>query len=575
MSLLVSSKMFKDSKSLNRIFLDKDFIQCGNYFYYLLGEIFVDQHLLAQYIEGEKLELIPSLLGDYSIVLVKRSGDEINLISDKAGRNILFYGQDESLCVSTDFWSIVDSLNKTLNDINVQALKEQMVFNTTLDHNTIVNGIKMMAPSTILTLNDQGRQVKINKYWNFKLNCSKENISKEEKIERFDFELTNAFKLIKNNNPSDTVYNIGVSGGMDSRIIPFYAQKENLKLESFIIGDSHPKGLLLSGDHISSRKIVDYFDLKNHQEIAYNTLSLDKKLEKDAMAFPYGGSQLFITIPDNMVTGDVLLTGASGFYIGASPIYRDVVSNDIKYSTLKYLSLLKKVNKKQKWEKAYIFLTNKPKARKVEFFSEGIAGLIERTEVDNSINKIQSFYAELEGFSNIEKIMNFNVSGIGHKNKLGSFESLLGQKKSYTIYSPFLSDFIQTWNDEDLIGRQLFHDFILEKHLEISKIKGQDYKVALSRQENANVLSKLTAMTEFYLRGKGVMNYENWLRDVTFQRFINTEIFNQDTYIHSFVDRKIIKDLYNEGEVHNKVFENILKLNKVLEIIDKKLYKQI
>ncbi len=564
--------MFKDSKSLNNIFIDKDFIQCGNYFYYLFGEIFVDQHLLAQYIEGEKLELIPSLLGEYSIILVKRSGDEINLISDKAGRNILFYGQDDSLCVATDFWSIVEVLNKTLNDINVQALKEQMVFNTTLDHNTIVNGIKMMAPSTILTLNDQGRRVKINKYWNFKINCSKENISKEEKIERFDFELTNAFKLIKNNNPSDTVYNIGVSGGMDSRIIPFYAQKENLKLESFIIGDSHPKGLLLSGDHISSRKIVDYFDLKNHQEIAYNKLSFDNKLEKDALAFPYGGSQLFITIPDKLVTGDVLLTGASGFYIGASPIYRDVVSNDIKYSTLKYLSLLKKVNKKQKWEKAYKFLTNAPNAPKVEVFSEGISGFIERKEVEESIHKIHSFYAELKGYSNVEKIMNFNVSGIGHKNKVGSFESLLGQKKSYTIYSPFLSDFIQTWNDEDLIERQLFHDFILKKHLEISKIKGQDYKVALSRQENANVLSKLTAMTEFYFRGKGVMNYENWLRDITFQRFINSEIFDHDTYIHRFVDRKTIKELYKEGEVHNKVFENILKLNKILEIIDKQLY---
>src|SRR5690554_4205243 len=163
---------------------------------------------------------------------------------------------------------------------------------------------------------------------------------------------------------------------MDSRIIPFYAQKANLKLESFIIGDSHPKGLLLSGDHISSRKIVDYFDLKNHQEITYNTLSFDKKLEKDALAFPYGGSQLFITIPDNMVTGDVLLTGASGFYIGgASSIRRDVVSNDIKESTLKYLSFLKKTNNKQKWEKAYVFLMNKPKAPKAEIFSEGIPGI--------------------------------------------------------------------------------------------------------------------------------------------------------------------------------------------------------
>lgn len=573
MSLLVSSKMFKDSKAFNNIFLDKDFIQCGNYFYYLFGEIFVDQQLLAQYIEGEKLEMIPSLLGEYSIVLVKRSGDEIKLISDKAGRNILFYGQDDSICVATDFWSIVDALNKTLDDINAQALKEQMVFNTTLDHNTIVNGIKMMAPSTILTLNGHGRQVKINKYWNFKLNRSIEKISKAEKIERFDFELTNVFKLIKNINPSDTVYNIGISGGMDSRIIPFYAQKANLKLESFIIGHSHPKGLLLSGDHISSRKIVDYFDLKSHQEIAYNTLSFHKKLEKDALAFPYGGSQLFITIPDNIVTGDVLLTGASGFYIGASPIYRDVVSNDIQYSTLKYLSLLKKVNKKQKWEKAYAFLTNKPKTLKVEVFSEGISGLIERKEVEGAICKIQSFYSELKGFSNIEKIMNFNVSGIGHKNKSGSFESLLGQKKSYTIYSPFLSDFVQTWNDEDLIERRLFHDFILEKHLVLSKIKGQDYKVSLSRQDKANVVSKLTAMAEFYFRGKGVMNYENWLRDFTFQRFINAEIFDHDTYIHSFVDRNIIKDLYKEGEVHNKVFENILKLNKILEIIDKKSYK--
>ncbi len=566
--------MFKDSKSLNNIFLNEDFILCGNFFYYLFGEIFADQHLLEQYIREEKLELIPSLLGEYSIVLVKRSGGEINLISDKAGRNILFYGLDDTLCVSTDFWSIVDILNKTVDDINVQALKEQMFFNTTLDYNTVVNGIKMMPPSTMLTLNDQGRQAKINKHWRFKINCNKDKTSKAEKIERFDSELINAFRLIKNNNPADTVYNIGVSGGMDSRIIPYYAQKANLKLESFIIGDCRPKSFLLSGDHISSRKIVEYFDLKNHQEIAYNTLSFHKKLEKDALAFPYGGSQLFITIPDNMVGGDVLLTGASGFYIGASPIYRDVVSNDIKYSTLKYLSLLKKVNRKHKWEKAYNFLANKPTAPQVEIFSEGIEGLIEHNEVEDSIHKIQSFYEGLEGFSNIEKIMNFNVSGIGHKNKLGSFESLLGQKKSYTIYSPFLSDFIQTWNDEDLIERQLFHDFIIKKHLQISRIKGQDYKVALSRQENANILSKLTAMTEFYLRGKGVMNYENWLRDKTFKRFINSEIFNQDTYIHRFVDRKIIKDLYNGGEVHNKVFENILKLNKVLEIIDKKLYKQ-
>lgn len=562
-SILCSKNNFDNAIKIGKFFINTEFIKKGEMYFYIVGEIFSHpQEDVVDMIFQKDTARLKKVLGEFCIICFDPKLENITLCGDKACRSLVFYNIDGF--VGLDFWDAVNFLSLGIDDVDSLGLKEHVFFNTGLRHNTIFNNLKIVPPATLVEINTSSKEVLLEKYWTFKFKKSDKTTA--QKMDEFDSIMNNAFQSIKKNNPKDSIYGIGISGGLDSRIIPYYADKNKLSLKSFIIGKEKPNRFLLSNDHYSSQKIVEYFKL-DHQILEMDDLPFKTKLAKDVAGSPCGGAQLFKVIDSEKLPIDVLLTGASGFFVGASPNYGKVVDQEILYSTYSYLSVLRKKIKWNKIRKGLNAVCGFNIKAPALIYKNGIEGVVSSDDIESFDDSINRFYKNLPNSTNIEKIMNHVVFFLGQRNRQGSFESCLGRFKSYTPYYPFLVDFIQTLDEDEFVNRSFFENFIRVRLPFLADIRSQDHKAALSKGGKAPFFNRMFAMVVYVLRGNGVMNYKKWAKSKKFKIQYLTCIKENRDVLEPFFDVESLKTLYKDFEIESIVFENIIKYSAILKRI--------
>jgi len=158
--------------------------------------------------------------------------------------------------------------------------------------------------------------------------------------------------------------------------------------------------------------------------------------------------------------------------------------------------------------------------------------------------------------------MNYAIFGVGRNNAKGAFESFLGQKESYSIYTPFFLDTVQQFSEDELLNRQLFQEFIAKRLPELAAIQGQDFKPTLLGENSAltSLSRKLLAMGNFVIRGNGVMNYENWVKSREFKE-LKLRVDHEAKPILTALG---VNFDYGEHRVHSALQQNILKMQNIL-----------
>ena len=564
MALLISKNNFLGSKNIGAYFVNthKFKLYEENYLFHLSGEIFSHtiEEVINLIIDNAEVKF-DKIIGDFSIILFNKKSNKLSILNDRAGRNLIYYSTKKDFSVSDDFWSIVKHDEYTVDDVDLLTFKTQIFFSASPDNKTILCGLNIVPNAVIADYINNSFSIK--KYWHF--NLKKNKLTKEQKYDEIDRLLSASFKTIKELNPENTVYGIGVSGGLDSRIIPHYALKYGMKLKSFIVGQEKPHRFWKSNDHISSDSIVDHFKLE-HQKLEYNELSYLDKLELEVLYAPSVASQMFKIPNIDKIDFDVLLTGASGFYVGSSPFYSKIRKLDliemvcVQQTDLNLKRKFYRIKKGLNYIFGKWFNTNPVVVKSIE-------GIINESDVIQIHNKIKKYFSEMKNLNKTEKLMNYAVSILGQRNKSGSFESLLNHKKDYTPYMPFLMDAVEYWNEDDIYDRKLFENFIKERLPELASIKAQDYKTALD-VDNPNLINKLLSLAMFVIRGTGVMNYPRWSKGKEFKKFVN-EYFIMDVYVSSYFDIEKIKKLTYQDKIDSSVITGIIKLNEIIKRIDK------
>lgn len=542
----INSKLFK--KHTNDIY------------YYFHGEVvshdieeLIDVVLFERY---NKLELV---LGEFFLIVINGVDGRVHFVNDRSGREILFYSTKNDFSISDSFWSLVSHEKYTAKDIDPITLKTQLFFSSTPDHTSILKGLNILENASVGMYSKTGLVIK--KYWNFALKANKNSLN--DKYDQLDCVLDTSFKDIANNNPIGTKYGLGISGGLDSRIIPYYAKKHGMPISGFIIGEERPNKILISNDHNSSRAVANYFGLQL-DSLPFNDLSYAKKNEIDAYNFPLGSSQIF-KIPDvNKCNFDVLLTGASGFIVGSSPFYDAIRQLDIVDMVLTQQSDLKIKPPFYRFKKGlnYVFGTGlNIKSRHVDQKD----GLLSNADIQCICENYASYFKNMQSLTKTEKLMNYAIGVLGQRNKLGAFESLVGLKKSYTPYTSSMIDAVETWSEDEIYNRTIFENFIRNRLPFLANIRAQDHKVSLSNN-SPNILQKLISVSEYVTRGNGVMNYNNWATRPDFVSFTNAE-FEEKDFISEYVNLKNIKRLTFNGSLDSAVLTAAIKFNKVIALI--------
>lgn len=531
------------------------------YLYHVFGSLYLeDETEIIKAIVNNNHVYLARMVGNFTVVVLDAMTKRVKIFSDRAGKQNVFYHVDKnSITISDDFWEIKSALSFGVSDLDLTAIKQQIVFFTTLNDRTIIKGLKTVPAATTLTINLDTESVVSERYWQFRYLDNR--LSYEDKLDLIDETFTNALGKVKAMHPNEASFSVGISGGLDSRIIPYYAKKNGMQIEGFTIGLERPRKLLLSNDFNSANKIAEYFELER-RTLEYNSISFKNQLDLETILAPEIGSQIFKVVNVNELKSKVLITGASGFVIGASPLYDSIKNSTLIDHTLLYQSLLTTKPRLAKVKKAISSLTGLSLDFKPRLNMNGFGDFFTKSELDECIADVEEFYFSLGDLSTSEKLMNYAILVLGRNNAKGAFESFLGQKTSYSIYTPFFLDTVQQFNEAELLNRQLFQDFIARRLPELSAIQGQDFKPTLSGNPNAITayFRKFLAMGNFVVRGSGVMNYENWVNSNEFKQ-LRAQLEKDSKLI---TDELGINFNYGDHCVHPALQQNILKMQNIL-----------
>lgn len=565
MALLISKKEFNNSQKKGFFFLniEKFTFFRDQYLYCIIGEIFshTNEEVIMAVIDNNRI-VLDGIIGDFSLVLFDDKNQEIKILNDKAGRHLLYYSTKTNITISSDFWSVIRHEKYTVEDIDLLTFKTQVFFSATPDCKTLFKELRIFPNATISSYLDE--EMKIDKYWYFSLHPN--NLTRDQKYDQIEYTLNDCFKSIKKSNPKDAVYGVGISGGIDSRIIPYYALKHDMKLKSFIVGQEKPHLFWSSNDHIASDLIVDKFNLE-HQKLEYNELSYREKLNIEVEKAPLVTSQIF-KIPNlHKLNFDVLLTGASGFFVGSSPFYSKIRGKDIVNIVCTQQSDLNIRRKFHKIRKGINYILGKRIFEVNPIIVKSLPGIISESEVKSIQLKIKEFFSDMRQLNDTEKLMNYALSVLGQRNKKGSFESLLGEYKDYTPYLPFFIGVVQNWTEDEIYDRALFENFVKERLPDLATIKAQNHKTVLAK-EKPSTFQKIKSLLLFVFRGTGVMNYPKWARELEFKTFVK-EYFKEKTYVDDYFDIKKVKKMTYRKELDPTVLTSIVKLNEIIKKISK------
>ncbi|RLQ15598.1 asparagine synthase-related protein [Vibrio sp. SBT000027] len=562
MSILISKNEFEGSIRINEYFINElHSVYKERYFYFLTGEVFsceVEQ-LIEISINLDKIKA-EQVVGEFSLVVYDSISDVIYFLNDKSGRELTYYSMKNEFSISNSFWSIVHHDKYLLADVDITEMKTQLFFNASTTYKTILNGLSVFENSILAKY--ENSSLSIEQYWEFRLSVNE--LSRDEKYDALDTALTSSFKYIKNKNIDSTIYGIGVSGGMDSRIIPHYAKQLKMPLKSFIIGQEKPNIFWKSNDHSSSDLVVEYFELE-HRKLDFNELSYEEKNNLDCVNAPICSSQVFKIPEIKKCNFDVLLTGASGFIVGSSPFYSKNRTLNLLDTIFSQQSDLKfKVNN-YKLKKGFNYLFGNVFDLQDKLPLE-IEGVISKKEIEDIKSSVETYLTKFKGASETEKLMNYAIGILGQKNKSGAFESIINQKKNYTPYTPFLLNVVETWNEDDIYDRKLFEGFIRDRLPELANIKQQNHKTAVDIYK-PNVLQKISSLAFYVLKGQGVMNYNNWAKKKDFTDYVALEL-EKYNHISDYIDIEIIQSLVKSNKINSDVLANCMKMNRILFLID-------
>jgi asparagine synthase (glutamine-hydrolysing) len=515
-------------------------------------------------------DILLDKLGEFSFVKIDLKKNQIYFASSKTGiENLYYYYNKGVFLITDDFWEAINVIEPEREDICNQSLLESITYHYPTDYQTIISGLNWLPPATVGSFNINSAEINLKNYWEFKYKVQKD-LTLTHAIERLDNLLDNAMKSIKEKF-GDIEYGVGLSGGLDSRIIPYYALKNNMKLKAFIIGEKHPKSLLLSRDHKSARKIAQYFNIELI-EIPVNNDGFKTQLENDISTYPLGPAALGKLVHKGIPSFDVLLTGGNGLILGSEmpPNIESMSVDELHQAIIQHCGINESISKGHK--RASILLEYLFNIRNKSDSSKKMNNNFISDNFISEVNKKWKQYVLMKknsGLTNLDIYEDYFNNHLGFRNRLGAFESLGGTKRSFSIYVPFIFNESLKWDISLLKDRKLLKSLVNEKMPEIAGVKLQSYHLAINKRKT-NIIQRAITMMDFFLRGTGT----GYLGGIKSRRFFNNlykQVIDSNTkWFFSILDKDMC---INIGKERNyRLMSTIMKRKRVIDIIEKREY---
>jgi len=533
-------------------------------------EIFIDK--------GE--DCLSKLKGEFSILLYDKNHSKIIFVNDKMGReNVFYYLNEKEIFISDDFWEMIILINPKEDDIEPESVRENIVLYYPLFYKTIIKDLNWFPPAVIATFNLTHGSIDVNNYWFYKKSINS-NSTLNEEVEKFNDCITKGIKFINNKYDEKTIYGVGISTGLDSRLILPYAKKEKMNLKGFQIGTKKPRKIPNSFYCRNGKKLAKIYNIP-FSLVEWDSDTINKKIWNEIRYVPAKNENFIKNVRDKVPKFDVLLTGSSMAVMEPFPYNISNMSKDELLNTiLNSWSLITTRAKKKHTHKwfgnminliKYIFgrISNN---EKYIFSNEDniIPSFLREEDYNRIIDKLKKDILERSSTQNNFEIYKEYLRSLISRVKGGAYESLGGHiKDSYTLYYPFCFEHLLQVKEEYTQNRILLK-YILKKYFpNVAKIPSENAEAPIYYQnKKSEKFHTIKVLIERRLRGSGSpgLGYEKKFKCI-FEKVLSKP--------NSIFDKIIRTDEIEKVEHFTDLYFHIIKTKIVLDLIYYKKYREL
>ena len=331
---------------------------------------------------------------------------------------------------------------------------------------------------------------------------------------------------------------IGVSGGLDSRLVMAIANKaKNLTVKRcHMLVDVG--GLLRSVDEKSAAQICNLYGHKL-ERLYFEKRTFDDLISGELNENLIGTCEALRSCSSAETVSAVHLTGSHGFLVQNPDVNEINIDWVLTHKTMFYRNI-----SFQNFRKALNLLSGSTREVKQVFLKPSDTYEILR-------NKLERFFDKLTNLTPPEALLNYSYIVQGQKNALGMFESFNGKYYPVSIYADVIEPALASVHSADLDGRKFILRFLNDLDPRAKNVQGQGVKVLSS-----NKLRKIAALASIILRGSGVMNYRERARGID-------GFYDEDEILSLHPFNELIQ---NRMEMDPGAWSNIRKINAITKL---------
>jgi len=542
---------------------------CANQKTFCVGEVF---DRTFEDVAASGWEENPDILNDYqgAFALAKINEGGCVFAVDMNGIDTFFYYiNKQEFLLSDNFWDIVRIIQPEYDDLNVERIKQSLLC-PSVSGETVIRGLYILRPSHIGLYDSKKQILKVTKYRKF--SYSNEISDVDLAVKNMDRILDNAFSSIKEK-CGDVQFGVGISGGLDSRVIPHYAKKHGMRIVGFNICVPKPHKLMLARGCKNARQLIKIFRMP-YREVKWNPYTIKNKIMAKTRNYPHGtGGNSFKYESDGMPQFSVLLTGGSGEIVGSElPKGIQFLSETELFEKMKieFMPDLTLSNTSNKLSRAldYLFGTkvNFRRTRRSVVFN-----MLGQAEWNEAEKVLSGFIREgkNDGKTNIDIYEDFFLNVCGYANRYGAFESLLGTKRAFSIYIPFMLKETLRWAPGLLEDRLVLNELIRRKIPEVASVRSESFYVS-PKERNPSKIKKMITLAEYVLRGNGGAIDQYYMKNAKVWKLFTDDMTNDCIWfknIFSFSSMPL-----NLKEEPPRTIVNLWELKSLIDCIEKKDY---
>jgi len=339
--------------------------------------------VLMQYlIEG--IDAFPEINGSVAVAIWDQDNRKLTLVPDRFSLRPLYYSEINGIFAFASEIKSLLTLDFVPKNIDEEAILEFFAFEQLRNEQTFTKSIKKIPFGSVLTYCQE--KVQIEERWPLLYHQPEPKLSEREYLEKFICLGKRAVKKRLNNN--QTI--IGLSGGLDSRLLMALALEEKLHINTCTFGQKNSKDLVrgmklanaTGADHISLILEKDYLQ-KYADQMVDRVGGLFSVLNCHGMIFTEIASQYPIVAMANGL--DQLLWSTRSHYRSSFDQNKSIAEAFFEYENEGLMV-------KENWEKWYTEKWYKQHAASV--YEKFILDM-ERFQLDSIDNSIDSFKLQL------------------------------------------------------------------------------------------------------------------------------------------------------------------------------------